>query len=396
VIYCRVSSEEQVRNNSLQHQETVCKQYCDSHQLSIREIFREEGESAKTDDRTELKRMLTFCERYRNEIVAVVVYRFDRWARNTADHLAIKGLLKQRRIKLLSATEAIAETPEGRMMETMLAAQAQYENDVKSESTSRRMKEVLQRGRWTFQCPLGYLQRGGEIVIDAERGALITDAFELFGTGAFGKREVLRRVTRKGLRTSRNKRLGGQMFGRMLSNPFYAGWIVVPRWDIRQPGTFAPLVSQETFDRVQDVLSGRGVAKRTHRRFRPDFPLRHFLKCSRCGTPLTASWCTSKSGRRYAKYFCRKSDCRGTFAGPTVEDQFRALLRSLSPEPSTLRIMLAATERAWRGKHDEDRQRQGTLNARREQLAEQQRRLVAARFYDSAIDQRTFDTETGD
>ena len=52
VIYCRVSSKEQVDNFSLPTQEAACRDYCSRNEWSVAEVFIERGESAKTADRT--------------------------------------------------------------------------------------------------------------------------------------------------------------------------------------------------------------------------------------------------------------------------------------------------------------------------------------------------------
>src|SRR5678815_4323845 len=58
VVYVRVSTKEQTENLSLSTQLQACEQYCSREGFEILERFREEGESAKTADRTELQRLL--------------------------------------------------------------------------------------------------------------------------------------------------------------------------------------------------------------------------------------------------------------------------------------------------------------------------------------------------
>ena len=56
VLYCRVSTKEQTQNLSLPTELKACSEYCERNGCAIGETFIEEGESAKTADRTELKR----------------------------------------------------------------------------------------------------------------------------------------------------------------------------------------------------------------------------------------------------------------------------------------------------------------------------------------------------
>ena len=61
VIYCRVSTKEQTKNLSLPTQERVCREYCERQGVAVNRVFVEEGESAKTSDRTKLIELLDFC-----------------------------------------------------------------------------------------------------------------------------------------------------------------------------------------------------------------------------------------------------------------------------------------------------------------------------------------------
>jgi site-specific DNA recombinase len=81
VIYCRVSTKDQVRNLSLPTQEKTCREYCKRSSYDVDKIFVERGESAKTADRTELKKLLTYCRENKGRLHAVVVYSLSRFAR---------------------------------------------------------------------------------------------------------------------------------------------------------------------------------------------------------------------------------------------------------------------------------------------------------------------------
>ena len=60
IIYTRVSSKEQVDNFSLETQEQICRSYAEKNGWQILKVFREEGESAKTVDRTQLQEIFKY------------------------------------------------------------------------------------------------------------------------------------------------------------------------------------------------------------------------------------------------------------------------------------------------------------------------------------------------
>src|SRR5207244_7936821 len=163
-----------------------------------------EGQSAKTAHRTELLKLLQSCRNNKGTVQFVVVFNLTRFAREKYDHFALRAHLKSLGISLRSATEPIDDTSTGKLMEGVLAAFAQFDNDVRSERTRGGMKAALELGRWTFLAPLGYLNApramGKSLVPDPERAPLVRRAFQDFATGQFTKDEVRKRVIALGLR----------------------------------------------------------------------------------------------------------------------------------------------------------------------------------------------------
>jgi DNA invertase Pin-like site-specific DNA recombinase len=217
VTYIRVSTKEQTENLSLSTQRKACEEYCQRQGFEVLARFREEGESAKTADRTELQKLLHYCRLHKGRVQFVVVFNLTRFAREKYDHFALRAHLKSLGISLRSATEPIDDTSTGKLMEGVLAAFAQFDNDVRSDRTRAGMKAALELGRWTFLAPLGYMNApramGKSMILDPERAPLVRRAFQDFATGRFTKQEVRNNVTalgpREGSRASRLARNEG-------------------------------------------------------------------------------------------------------------------------------------------------------------------------------------------
>src|SRR5436309_1938657 len=126
VIYVRVSTKEQTENLSLPTQLRACEEYCRRQAYEILERFHE-GESAKTTDRSQLQNLLTFFRLNKGRV-----------------HFALRSHLQSLGISLRSATEPIDDTSTGKPMEGVLAAFAQFDNDVRSDRTRAGM-----RPRWS-------------------------------------------------------------------------------------------------------------------------------------------------------------------------------------------------------------------------------------------------------
>src|SRR5947209_3011887 len=278
VIYVRVSTKEQTENLSLPTQLQACEEYCQRQGFHVLARFREEGESAKTADRTELQKLLQFCRNNKGTVQFVVVFNLTRFAREKYDHFALRAHLKSLGISLRSATEPIDDTSTGKLMEGVLAAFAQFDNDVRSKRTRGGMKAALELGRWTFLAPLGYLNAprstGKSLIPDPERAPLVKRAFQDFATGRFTKDEARKNVIALGLKTRRGKPVPSQTFEAMLRNRVYIGLIDVPDFGISRRGDFEPLVTKKVFFPVKATPAARYEVTARRQRNVPAFPLR--------------------------------------------------------------------------------------------------------------------------
>ena len=176
------------------------------------------------------------------------MYNLTRFAREKYDHFALRAHLKSLGISLRSATEPIDDTSTGKLMEGVLAAFAQFDNDVRSDRTRAGMRAALELGRWTFPAPLGYLNApkwsNASLVHDPERWPLVRRAFEDLATGQYSKQEVIARATEAGLRSRKGLALSSQSFGQMMRNPIYVGKVERSDRGISAQGDFEPLVDE--------------------------------------------------------------------------------------------------------------------------------------------------------
>ena len=385
VIYIRVSTKEQTENLSLATQLKACEEYCERQGFDVLERFREEGESAKTADRTQLQQLLQFCRSNKGRVQFVVVFNLTRFAREKYDHFALRAHLKSLGISLRSATEPIDDTSTGKLMEGVLAAFAQFDNDVRSERTRGGMRAALELGRWTFLAPLGYLNAprstGKSLIPDPERASLVKRAFQDFATGRFTKDEVRRNVISLGLKTRRGKPVPSQTFDAILRNRVYIAQIDVPEFGISTRGDFEPLITESIFFHVQGILDGRYEVTAPKQRNDPDFPLRGYVRCERCGKPLAASWSKGRSDY-YAYYHCR-GRCRATnISKAKLEELFVDELARLQPTAGFMRLVKDRLLHAWRGMKSDAAQRIAEIERKQKAIREKLDRLDRAFLFE--------------
>src|ERR1035441_3577640 len=146
VIYCRVSSKEQVEGTSLESQELACRDFARRNSLDVLQVFVDRGESAKFADRPQLLEMLAFCGNREHTVEQLLVWKVDRLARNVGDHFNIKATLLKQGARVVSVTEPIDAKPEGKLLETILAGFAQFDNDIRAARTVQGMRRKIQEG----------------------------------------------------------------------------------------------------------------------------------------------------------------------------------------------------------------------------------------------------------
>src|ERR1035438_6032421 len=135
VIYCRVSSKEQIEGTSLESQEASCRDFALSKGMRVLKVFVEQGESAKFADRTQLLQLIDFCRQSKDKVETLLVWKIDRFARNVAQRETSKTTLLKYGVRVASVTEPIDSDPTGKLMEGVLASVAQFDNDIDRKST---------------------------------------------------------------------------------------------------------------------------------------------------------------------------------------------------------------------------------------------------------------------
>jgi site-specific DNA recombinase len=389
VTYLRVSTDEQANSAlSLPSQEKTCEAAARAKQLPIIRIFIDPGESARTADRPQFQEMVRFCKVHRHEVGYVIVQNLSRFARNHADQSRFLKELYQAGIQLVSAYEPqVDQTPAGKLAGNIIGAFNQYYSDDLAVRMRDRCRAAVLAGRWPWPAPPGYVnvdaKDGANIVPDAESAPFIRKCFELIATGLHTQSDVLRTMTVAGLRNRRGRLFNAQEFQRILRNPVFAGWLCPPSMpDLRAKGLHQPIVPQELFDKVQEVLDGKKPIATPKRRINPAFSLRGLVRCASCESPLTAAFCRSKTGKRYPYYYCRTRGCRTVKStqAQALEDQFLSLMNRLQPRPEITAEFSAIAAQVWETQQEESEKSTGKLTARLEEQKRLKSELLRAKL----------------
>ncbi len=317
LVYCRVSSEEQVHGYSLDAQEKSCKRFAETNKLKVLKVYRDEGKSATNLDRPALQDLLSRCKESKG-IEAVIVQETDRLARKTQDHLAIKAILKKAGVRLISVAQPMLdESPEGNMIDTILASVNQFQSDLNGRKTKKGLQEKFDSGWWPGLAPLGYLNKSvGEkniIVKDPTRWELVKEAMAMYLTGSYSAIQISDTLYTKGLTGRSGRNITNGMMISILKNPFYCG--IMCRDNQEKTGRHEAMISIDEHQRILSIAQAHG--QHASRRRKHDFLLRGFALCAICGQRYTAE--KHRNGKNVDYYHCSASITKHSNKGQNVE-----------------------------------------------------------------------------
>lgn len=320
VIYLRVSTKKQLKDDpELKAQEDLCREGALRNDLEVARVFRDLGRSGTLgqDGRPGFKAMREFCIKNHKRIRAVIVGETSRLARNVPAAREVRNALKEYRIIIVPPNVLIGP---GVDLDAVHKALIKDDNAAEefstklSTDTTTRMKAMAEKGRWQHQPPVGYTTCTDKSLpslrVDSARAAFVQQAFREVAAGK-PPREVWENLVRRGFTAQHGKQMTFWRFTSTLHQKAYWGWLV---WtgarDFHDPvivsrkGDWEPLISQELFEQVQDVLSREKSGKREYTFERADAPLKGIMRCGLCGGLMTSE--SAKNGQRkmYLYYRC--------------------------------------------------------------------------------------------
>ncbi len=358
VIYCRVSSKKQSAEGSgLDSQEHRCREYAQQRGYQVDAIFPDDvsggGDFMK---RPGMVALLSYLDARPDDSYVVIFDDLKRYARDTEFHLKLKREMSARGATRECLNFKFEDTPEGKFIETVLAAQGQLEREQNGRQVRQKMQARMEQGYWVFKPPVGYRyassSRGGkQLVHDEPLASIVTEALEGYAVGRFESQAEVKRFLESQPEFPKNERgeVRQQQVSDILSRAIYAGYVDFKDWDISwRQGQHDPLISLATYQKIQQRREG--TANAPHRKdIRLDFPLRGFVLCDDCGQPFTSCWSRGKS-KKYPYYLCDTRGCpsrRKSIRRDLIEGRFAEVVQSITPKQALFDIAIAMFKDAW-------------------------------------------------
>lgn len=373
IIYTRVSTSDQAEdNNSLASQEEQCKIFAQRQGYSVLKVFVERGESAKNTNRTKLKELIKYCITNKKNIDVVIIWRYNRLSRVLKDQIDLINQFKTLKIDVLSATETNEKSAAGNLMRNIIGSFSQYDNEQKAEVVTTNMKKALKDGYWQWCPPKGYMKNGKNLVPHPKYAPVIKKVFEKFATGLYKQTDFIKIFKKAGIKAN------GNFIGRTLRNSLYCGVIRHEWLEHSVKGKIEPIISEELFNKVQEILDGKKPQVTGYNRNNPDFPLRQFLTCPNCNQPLTGGWSKGNAKNKFPYYHCYNKDCscKLRVRADIVNKIFPEYLKTIKPEPHLLELYKAVLKDVFKMNTKEHKSHIDCLNRRLSQAQERKDKLL--------------------
>jgi site-specific DNA recombinase len=304
-LYARVSSREQQQEGfSIPAQLKLLRDYAVRNGLTIVEEF-VDVETAKTPGRKQFDRMVQALARSR-ECRSILVEKTDRLYRNFRDAVTLEDLDVE--VHLVKEGQIISKEArsQAKLIHGMQLVLARNYVENLREEVKKGMREKAEQGIYPGRAPFGYRNNRADRTIEVhpDNAALANRIFELYASGRYSLLEL-----RATIKSEVGKAFVKSYLHTMLNNPFYVGKF---EWGGKTySGTHPCLVTNELFDRVQNVLNGRNKRKcRKH-----DFAFRGMLTCAEDSCTMTAELQKGK----YIYYRC--SGYRGKCSTPYFREE---------------------------------------------------------------------------
>ena len=320
-IYCRKSQEAEDRQiMSLESQADEVQRIIGSDtSIEIVDTYTE-AYSAKQPGRPLFNEMVKRIEK--GHAQGIISWHPDRLARNSMDGGQIIYLLDQGKLTDLKfANYSFENSSQGKFMLSIMFGQSKYYVDNLSENVKRGQRTKLKNGWKPNMAPIGYKNcpETKTILPNKEHFKVVRNIFELLLSGGHSVLSIHRIVCDEwGYTTPQHKTKGGKKpavstLYKMLSNPFYAGFIL---WNGQiYEGRHKPVVTKQEFERAQILIGGKTKIKpKKHA-----FAYAGLLRCGACGLSVTAEYKRKPSGRAYTYYHCTRVHRTPKCTQPSIE-----------------------------------------------------------------------------
>lgn len=226
--YCRVSTDSQKEEGTIEIQEKALNLYIKGKKLELVKMFKDEGisGSSELENRPGLAELFNFIE-IEKDIKGVLIFKLDRLARDLyiQEHLIKK--LELLDVELISIKEPNLDSkdPMRKAFRQFMGIVSELEKAfITLRLTGGRINKAQKGGFAGGSTALGYISKNKKLFIDEGQAEVIRMIFKMKRYKKMSLRGIARELNEKEIPTSGGKgRWHGRTVKYILENPIYKG-----------------------------------------------------------------------------------------------------------------------------------------------------------------------------
>lgn len=314
VIYARYSSDKQ-QEISIDAQVRACQKFAVSNGLRVTHVYSDEalsGKGSETYKRLEYQRLLKDAASHRFDVI--LVYKYDRVARDLYEHASLDKYLRDLRIELIAVTQNFGASTEAKIMKALTWVTAEtYIDNLAVEVRRGKKERALKAEHNGGYPPFGYDVVDRKYVINDMEAQYVRRMFQC-AIDRVGFRDLIDEMDRIGMRGKRGAKIGYSQIYEILRNEKYTGTYIYSETladtrsaqrahidAIRIDGAFPAIVSKDIFKEARRVMASRRQTGK-----KANYLCSGLVYCARCGAKMHATKST-QDGKDYYRYYCSKS-----------------------------------------------------------------------------------------
>lgn len=356
---CRVSSDEQLLNNSLDRQKaSVLRASLELDAEIIHWWSGSVSSKAGTNmNRKDLNEMMEMCKK--NKSIKYAIFdELDRFMRSMfeAAHFILEFKKLGVEVVFASQPNLKTETAADKLMLVLEAFKAEGSNEERQRKSIAGQTTALNEGRYPFAPKPGYMggpQRGIPIV-HPERGPALQLILKKLAANLVTPTQALIELNKSEF-TKNNAQYKMDKFSKIAIDPFYAGIVEIKKQvNVRnENGLHEPLITIEEHEQIRSIMIKRPKYQTGPRKNgNPDFPLSNFFAHEQCvelknhGRAVGLDLNNGKNKSRiYKKYRCRT--CNKSWPLSEMHEQITKVFDSYRLDEKVRKAIPSALEIVW-------------------------------------------------
>ena len=317
IAFDRVSSDEQKRDGfSLEAQEKLSQRYAKDNHLLIIKRWSVSESASKENERSHFFEMIKYVKE--NKVYNVIFDKVDRACRGLKSAQMIEELVEKFGVCFHFTRENLVidvnSASSDKLRFYLHVILAKYYIDNLRTEIKKGMDERLSLGFWNHKAPLGYknVRPDGEtkndrgkatIEIESQNAPYVKEAFELYSTGNYGVRDLVKFFNER----LPDRKIAKGCIENLISNPFYYG--AMRSRGVILPGKHPPLISKDLWDSCQKIRGIRGQGAELNATLSITKPFMGLMHCGACNHSITGQVKLKASGKTYIYYHCANKNC---------------------------------------------------------------------------------------